>query len=833
MPLQTRYTSVLVLGTGSSSGEDSAAAEPSVAQACRALRAEGLRVILVCCGTATVLAEPQLADLTYLEPVTPETITAIIDRERPNALLVTTAGGVALQTVVALCSSGVLKKYNVDLIGADVDYISGRRTRLDGAYQHYELAYLRDRSGSTATLASSELVAWPNPVDHERLAVMPPMSLDANGWERLRQAGAAMVAAMPSGTVGCAVTFTVDPVDGQILASTLTPWPSGHWEWMARASGIPLGHLTARLALGDPLDQLWAEPAADPGCVAVHLSRGPVAGQAMGLGGNVAEALQKALRCFDRHDIHAWWSEPGAVPVPDWLGMAIGQIRSAAGEIAQSTGLGARILRHAKRFGFSDAQLAHLTGISESAIRRERHWLDIRPSFACLPGQTGGEYRYSTYHGRPATVAGGDGHPVIVVAPAAGRPPGEHDDDFICAQTAAGLRDAGHHPVMICGDPAALCTVADVDRLYLEPSTMEDVLAICDAEQATRPVKGVLVPADDELAAALAPQLSARGIPAMTRPATIVGEAADNSTTTTIAVEALFDGEELYIGGLLERVDADTICYTPLTVSSRTAQQLSENVRHVAAALEARGLFTAVFAFSDDEPQLVRARTGASSDVPFLSAVTGLPLAGAAARICLGESISKLRAEGMLSRAPDGGCATAEWIAVRTSAHRTGMGIDSYFGAAFAKAYAGAHTALPTKGKVLVSVANQHQRPAMLPLIMLADMGFDLLATPDTALMLARNGITAEIVAEVVDRRSAATEHILRGQIDLAIAIADPSERYLAVSAAAWATNIACVDGCRTLDSVVHAIDALSNRRLSLLPLPRPVLGVCQGEAHG
>src|SRR6202161_4955481 len=90
----------------------------SGSQACKALRAEGLEVVLVNSNPATIMTDPELADRTYVEPLTPEALAAIIERERPDALLPTVGGQTALTLAVDLAADGTLEKYGVELIGA-------------------------------------------------------------------------------------------------------------------------------------------------------------------------------------------------------------------------------------------------------------------------------------------------------------------------------------------------------------------------------------------------------------------------------------------------------------------------------------------------------------------------------------------------------------------------------------------------------------------------------------------------------------------------------------------------------------------------------------------
>ena len=123
MPKRTDLTSILLIGSGPIVIGQACEFDYSGTQACKVLREEGYRVILINSNPATIMTDPDLADRTYIEPITPEFVEKIIERERPDALLPTMGGQTALNTAVALAESGVLEKYNVELIGAKLDAI--------------------------------------------------------------------------------------------------------------------------------------------------------------------------------------------------------------------------------------------------------------------------------------------------------------------------------------------------------------------------------------------------------------------------------------------------------------------------------------------------------------------------------------------------------------------------------------------------------------------------------------------------------------------------------------------------------------------------------------
>ncbi|WP_315293744.1 carbamoyl-phosphate synthase large subunit, partial [uncultured Actinomyces sp.] len=129
MPRRNDLSSVLVIGSGPIVIGQACEFDYSGTQACRVLKEEGLRVILVNSNPATIMTDPGIADATYVEPITPEVVASIIEKERPDALLPTLGGQTALNTAVALAEMGVLERFNVELIGASIDAIRAGEDR--------------------------------------------------------------------------------------------------------------------------------------------------------------------------------------------------------------------------------------------------------------------------------------------------------------------------------------------------------------------------------------------------------------------------------------------------------------------------------------------------------------------------------------------------------------------------------------------------------------------------------------------------------------------------------------------------------------------------------
>ena len=274
-----------------------------------------------------------------------------------------------------------------------------------------------------------------------------------------------------------------------------------------------------------------------------------------------------------------------------------------------------------------------------------------------------------------------------------------------------------------------------------------------------------------------------------------------------IDVDALCDGEDVFLAGVMEHIEeagihsGDSACaLPPMTLGPEDIENVRRSTKALAHGIGVKGLMNVQFALKDDILYVIEANPRASRTVPFVSKATGVGLAKAASRIMLGSSIADLQAEGMIPTDRDGGSLPmGHVIAVKEAVmpfnrfrspegkvldsllspemKSTGevMGLDSDFGTAFAKSQEGAFGSLPTSGTVFVSVANRDKRTLMLPIMRLADLGFSILATAGTAQMLQRNGVECEVVAKLSqvndDNEGTATrsvvDYINEGAIDL------------------------------------------------------------------
>jgi carbamoyl-phosphate synthase large subunit len=320
-----------------------------------------------------------------------------------------------------------------------------------------------------------------------------------------------------------------------------------------------------------------------------------------------------------------------------------------------------------------------------------------------------------------------------------------------------------------------------------------------------------------------------------------------------VDVDALYDGTELYLGGVMEHIEeagihsGDSACaLPPITLGRSDIDRIRAATEAIAAGVGVRGLLNVQYAIAAGVLYVLEANPRASRTVPFVSKATGVPLAKAAARIMLGSAISALRAEGMLLVAGDGGTSSGkEPVAVKEAVlpfgrfrdsygrgvdtvlgpemRSTGevMGIDAMFGTAYAKAQAAVYGSLPVKGRAFVSVANRDKRSMVFPVKRLADLGFEIWATEGTAEVLRRNGVRAKIVRKHSDGPGPDGEptvvtRILEGEVDLIVNTpfgspgqAGPRLDGYEIRTAAVRRGVVCVTTVAGLSAAVQGIEAI------------------------
>ncbi|WP_029149934.1 carbamoyl-phosphate synthase large subunit [Microbacterium indicum] len=271
-----------------------------------------------------------------------------------------------------------------------------------------------------------------------------------------------------------------------------------------------------------------------------------------------------------------------------------------------------------------------------------------------------------------------------------------------------------------------------------------------------------------------------------------------------IDVDALYDGTELYVGGIMEHLEeagihsGDSSCsLPPRSLGRAEIDAVVAATRAIAEGVDVRGLLNVQYAISAGVLYVIEANPRASRTVPFVSKALGFQLAKAASRVIAGSTIAELREAGVLpehdgSRVPlDAPVAVKEAVLpfkrFRTAdgqiidsvlgpeMRSTGevMGIDVDFPTAFAKSQAAAYGGIPASGTVFISVADSDKRDVILPAHRMQQLGFRLLATEGTAEVLIRNGVSVEVVNKFGETRETGDDNIVnmiaRGEVDIVV----------------------------------------------------------------
>ena len=1033
MPKRKDINSVLVIGSGPIVIGQACEFDYSGTQACRVLRAEGIRVILVNSNPATIMTDPDFADATYVEPITPQVIEAIIAKEKPDAILPTLGGQTALNAAMALHELGILEKYNVELIGAKVDAIKKGEDRqifkqlvidagadvarsyiahnmddvLAGAeklgypvvvrpsftmgglgsgfaynetdlrriagaglqasptnevlleesilgWKEYELELMRDTSDNCVVVCSIENVDPVGVHTGDSITVAPALTLTDREYQNLRDIGIQIIRDVGVDTGGCNIQFAVDPETGRVIVIEMNPRVSRSSALASKATGFPIAKIAAKLAIGYTLDEIpnditkvtpaSFEPTLDyvvvkvprfafekfPAADATLTTTMKSVGEAMAIGRNYTEALQKALRSLERRGSSFHWGplkqskqellEIAKVPtdgrivtlqqalragataeeafeatkIDPWFIDQMFIINETADTLANASTLDESLIRLAKYHGFSDAQIAQLRGMKEADVRALRHSLGLRPVYKTVDTCAGEfpaltPYHYSTYE-QETEVQPSDRQKVVILGSGPNRIGQGVEFDYSCVHASFALSDAGYETIMINCNPETVSTDYDTsDRLYFEPLTLEDVLEVIHAESASGTLVGVVVQLGGQTALGLAKGLKEAGVPILgTTPeaidlaeerglfSKILDEAnlmsPANGTATDLAgaievadrigypvlvrpsfvlggrgmeivydrssladyfdriedqaivgegypllvdrflddaieidIDALYDGTELYVGGVMEHIEeagihsGDSSCtLPPITMSQSQIDRVRVATEKIAKGVGVRGLINVQFALAHDVLYVLEANPRASRTVPFVSKALGITLAKAASLVMVGKSIRELISEGHLPAKDGTHIPASSAISVKEAVlpfkrfatkdgrfvdsllgpemRSTGevMGIDVDFPTAFAKSQAAAGSALPTSGTVFISVADRDKPQLLLPVRRLHQLGYKILATAGTAAILNRHGIDAKTVRKHSEDASVAegptiVEMITAGQVDVVV----------------------------------------------------------------
>ncbi len=1084
MPKRPDINSVLVIGSGPIVIGQACEFDYSGTQACRVLQEEGIRVILINSNPATIMTDPDFADATYVEPITPEVIESIIEKEKPDAILPTLGGQTALNAAMALYERGSLEKYGVELIGANVDAIRAGEDRQEfknlvlaagadvarsaiahsiedclevagefgyplvvrpsftmgglgsgfaydekdlrriaGAgiqasptsevlleesilgWKEYELELMRDKNDNTVVVCSIENFDPVGVHTGDSITVAPAMTLTDREYQNLRDIGIQIIRDVGVDTGGCNIQFAVDPTDGRVIVIEMNPRVSRSSALASKATGFPIAKIAAKLAIGYTLDEIPNDitkvtpasfeptldyivvkaprfafekfPAADPTLTTTMKS----VGEAMAIGRNFTQALQKALRSLEKRGSSFHWGandqtkdellELIATPtdkrvvqvqqalrlgataeevfeqtkIDPWFIDQIVLINEVAQWISSLENLDTDSLKKAKKHGFSDNQLAQLRGVSEEEIRAKRYAEGLRPVFKTVDTCAGEfpaltPYHYSSYD-QITEVVPSNREKVVILGSGPNRIGQGVEFDYSCVHAAFALRDAGIETIMVNCNPETVSTDYDTsDRLYFEPLTLEDVLEVIHAESQSGKLLGVMVQLGGQTALGLANGLEAAGVPILGTTPEAIDKAEErgafqrilddaglispaNGTATNleesveiakrigypvlvrpsfvlggrgmeivydekslegyfdriaehalvdathpllvdhflddaieIDIDALYDGQRLYVGGVMEHIEeagihsGDSSCtLPPITLSDAQIERVAEATEAIAKGLGVKGLINVQFALASDVLYVLEANPRASRTVPFVSKALGITLAKAASLVMIGKSIDELIKDGHLPAADGKHLPSGTPVSVKEAVlpfkrfatkdgryvdsllgpemRSTGevMGIDKTFPAAFAKSQAGAGSALPLSGSVFVSVADRDKPQIILPVARLSQMGYRILATEGTARMLERHGIAAETVikhSKAAEGQRSIVQMITDGEVD--VVVNTPSGAFARVDgyeirAATTAADKPIFTTAAQLSAAIGSFEVIRQGRFDVTPL--------------
>ena len=316
-----------------------------------------------------------------------------------------------------------------------------------------------------------------------------------------------------------------------------------------------------------------------------------------------------------------------------------------------------------------------------------------------------------------------------------------------------------------------------------------------------------------------------------------------------VDVDAVFDGEDLLLGGVLEHIEeagvhsGDSACVLPpYTLGPAQLEQLRDYTRGIAEALGTRGLINIQFALRDAGITVIEANPRASRTIPFTSKATGVPLAKIAARVMVGERLADLRAEGLAPERDPALGPSPGHVAVKEAVlpfdrfpgvdtqlgpemRSTGevMGLHTDFGSAFAKSQAGTGAmVLPTTGTVFASIANRDKRALIFPVKRLAELGFEVLATGGTAATLRRAGVACTEVTKFSDGSPNIVDQIRAGEVDLVLNTpmgSGPRADGYEIRTAAVSSGVPCITTLSGILAATQGIEALRANEIGVRPL--------------
>ena len=653
MPKRTDIESILIIGAGPIIIGQACEFDYSGTQACKALREEGYKIILVNSNPATIMTDPDVADSIYIEPINWQTLEKIIVKERPDALLPTMGGQTALNTALDLASRGILEKYNVEMIGASKEAIDTAEDRelfkvamgeinidvakseiantleeaisiantisypliirpsftLGGSgggianneeelitivkrglelspttevlieesllgWKEYEMEVVRDKNDNAIIICSIENVDPMGVHTGDSITVAPAQTLTDKEYQVMRDYSIAILRRIGVDTGGSNVQFAVNQDNGRMIVIEMNPRVSRSSALASKATGFPIAKIAAKLAIGYSLDELSNDitggltpasfeptidyvvtkipkftfekfPGANPGLTTQMKS----VGEAMAIGRNVQESLQKAIRSLENNhdgftnmDVEEDFDERLSNPNPDrllyvaqafregysvdkiygltkidpWYLVYIEDLMNIESELKDKEidSINNEMMQSLKSKGFSDSRLADLLSVNEIDVRNLRLSQGIVPVYkrvdtCAAEFKTTTAYLYSTYDEECESMPSSKDK-IIILGGGPNRIGQGIEFDYCCVHAAMAVSEAGYESIMINCNPETVSTDYDTsDRLYFEPLTFEDVMSVIDIEKP----KGVIVQFGGQTPLKLAQALKNAGAP--------------------------------------------------------------------------------------------------------------------------------------------------------------------------------------------------------------------------------------------------------------------------------------------------------------------------------
>jgi carbamoyl-phosphate synthase large subunit len=629
VPRRTDISKILLIGSGPIVIGQAAEFDYSGVQACKVLLEEGYEVVLVNSNPATIMTDPEFAHRTYVEPLVPESVAAIIERERPDALLPTLGGQTALNLAKALHDDGTLERFGVELIGANYDAIHRAEDReafrktMEGAglrvpwstivtsvaeaeqklaegsiklpaivrpaftlggegggvahdetelrqvvseglaaspinqvlveesvlgWGEFELEVMRDRNDNVVVICSIENVDPMGVHTGDSVTVAPAQTLSDDLYQQLRDQALKVIRAVGVETGGSNVQFAVNPETHEIVVIEMNPRVSRSSALASKATGFPIAKIAAKLAVGYSLEEVpnditQATPAAfEPtidyvvtkvprfafekfpgaeGSLTTHMKS---VGEAMALGRTFRESFAKAMRS----------RELDAPPVfPEDREELLRRLERGSPErfdlLLEAFRRGVEIEEAHARTSIDPWFLRELRALAlegEGTEGCERTFKSVDTCAAEFEART--PYYYSSHERAPVPLQGevrrGERPSVVILGSGPNRIGQGIEFDYCCVHAAMTVRESGRDAVMVNCNPETVSTDYDTsDRLYFEPLTAEDVLAVIEVE---RP-EGVIVQFGGQTPLKLARALEAAGVPLLGTPVDAIDLAED------------------------------------------------------------------------------------------------------------------------------------------------------------------------------------------------------------------------------------------------------------------------------------------------------------------